>query len=63
MSLFLLINEIDLADVISHLAGIVFAGVFALVLLFALNTIAARARRSGKSRQRSPKSKKGNKRR
>ena len=61
MCLFLFLNETDLTDVLSHLAGIVFAGAFALVLLFALNTVAARARRSGKSRRRSPKSNKGHK--
>jgi hypothetical protein len=63
MSLFLLINETDLAHVMEYLAGIAFAVVLALVLLFALNTLAARARRSGKSTRRFPKSNKGQKRR
>ena len=63
MSLFLLINETDLPDVVSHLAGIAFAVVLALVLLFALNRLAARAIRSGKSKRRYPKSNKKQKRR
>lgn len=63
MSLLLLINETDLAHVMEYLAGIAFAVVLALVLLFALNTLAARSRRSGRSTRRSPKSNKGHKRR
>lgn len=57
MSLVLLINETDLPDVVSHLAGIGFAVVLALGLLFALNKLASRALRSGKSKRRYSKSK------